>query len=419
MSVLNIEGGRRLSGEICVHGAKNGALPILAATIAAQGTCEIHNCPHLSDVEAAGAILRWLGCRTSFSDGVFTVDSTGVSRCDIPEQLMREMRSSIAFLGALLTRTHKAQLSMPGGCELGPRPIDLHLDALRRMGAEVEERGGYIVCSVDGRLKGCRVPLSFPSVGATENIMTAAATAKGTTVITNAAREPEISDLAAFLNACGARISGAGGSTVVIEGVEKLGGCAHSVIPDRIEAATYMSAAAITGGNVLIKCVCPEHLMPVIPAFEEMGCDIAIFENSIKLDAPKRPGALRYIRTMPYPGFPTDAQAILMACTCRSAGSSIFAETIFDNRFRHTGELCRLGAKIKTDGHIAVVEGVEQLYGAPVSSTDLRGGAALVVAGLAAKGTTTVSELRHIDRGYQDIELALASLGADIKRTDG
>lgn len=419
MSVLKINGGKRLSGEVSVHGAKNSALPVLAATLAAGGKCEIHNCPRLSDVEAAGAILSYLGCRTGWSDGVFSVDSSDVSRCEIPDELMREMRSSIAFLGAMLTRCECVKLSMPGGCELGPRPIDLHIDALERMGARVEERDGCIIFRRGGRLRGCRVPLSFPSVGATENIMTAASTAKGTTVITNAAREPEISDLADFLNSCGARIGGAGGSTVVIEGVERLHGCIHSVIPDRIEAATYMAAAAITGGSVLLKNVIAEHVMPVVPSFEEMGCVISFCGSDIKIEAPQRLHAVRYIRTMPYPGFPTDAQAIVMACTCRADGSSVFAETIFDSRFRHTAELARMGARIKTDGRIAVVEGVSRLCGAPVAATDLRGAAALVTAGLAAEGTTTVSQLRHLDRGYQDIETALAGLGADIKRTDG
>lgn len=419
MSVLRINGGKRLSGEVLIHGAKNSALPVLAASLAVGGVCEIHNCPNLSDVAAAGSILKYLGCRAQWSDSVFFVDSKSVDRFDIPEKLMREMRSSIAFLGAMLARSQSVRLSMPGGCELGPRPIDLHIDSLRRMGASVEERDGCIIFSVDGRLKGCRVPLAFPSVGATENVMTAAATASGTTVITNAAREPEISDLADFLNSCGARISGAGGSTVVIEGVEKLHGCSHTVIPDRIEAATYMASAALTSGCVLLRSVIPEHIMPVVPAFEEMGCAIVFSDNEIKITAPKRLRAVRYTRTMPYPGFPTDAQAIVMACTCTAKGSSVFAETIFDSRFRHTGELARLGAKIKTDGRIAVVEGVEKLYGTTVSATDLRGAAALVAAGLAAEGTTIVSRLNHLDRGYQDMETALKELGADIERTDG
>lgn len=419
MSEIIINGGKRLSGEAVVHGAKNSALPVLAACLAAGGRCEIHNCPRLSDVRASLAILRCLGCAASLEGQTARVDSSAVSRCDIPEQLMREMRSSISFLGAVLSRCGRAELSMPGGCELGARPVDLHLSALSRMGAQIEESHGRIRCAVpSGRLHGAVIPLGFPSVGATENIMVAASTAAGTTVITNAAREPEISDLAAFLNKCGAKISGAGESTVTVEGVSALHGCAHTVIPDRIEAATYMAAAAVTRGSVFLRGADYEQLLAVVTVLEEMGCTVRRESAGISLSAPERLAPAGYVRTMPYPGFPTDAQAIVMAAACIADGTSVFAENIFENRFKHAGELRRLGANIRTEGRAAVVEGVPRLTGAPVASTDLRGGAALIIAGLAADGTTIVSGLHHIDRGYQDIESTLSALGADIRRTE-
>ena len=416
MAEMIIRGGRRLSGEISPHGAKNAALPILAATIAARGECYIHNCPDLSDVEAASKILRYLGCSVTKQGDTVTVDSSQPVRCDIPEDLMREMRSSICFLGAIVARFGEAELTMPGGCELGPRPIDLHLSSLRKMGAQIEEKHGKIYCKAPDRLQGTTVTLSFPSVGATENIMIAAATAEGTTVITNAAREPEITDLAAFLNSCGARVSGAGCGRVTIEGVENLHPCEHWVIPDRIEATTYMAAAAITKGKLLLKGVCTDHLSPVIWTFEEAGCTLRMTENELELTAPNYLSPNKFIRTMPYPGFPTDVQAIIMAMTTVAQGTSVFVETIFDNRFKHIWELCRLGAKIKTEGRVAVVDGVPKLFGAQTESTDLRGSAALIVAGLAAEGVTSVGGLRHLDRGYESLDKDLASLGADIKR---
>lgn len=284
------------------------------------------------------------------------------------------------------------------------------------MGTRIEERGGCIYCSVDGRLTGCQVPLAFPSVGATENVMVAAATAKGTTVITNAAREPEIVCLARFLNSCGARISGHGESTITVEGVDSLYGCCHTVIPDRIEAATYMAAAAVTSGEICLRRVTPAHLMPVIPVFEEMGCAVTVYDDSLIIKAPERLRPVGYVRTMPYPGFPTDCQAIVMSAACVADGTSVFVENIFDNRFKHVGELSRLGAHIKIEGRVAVVDGVRGLSGTTVDSTDLRGSAALVVAGLEADGETVVRNLHHLDRGYQQLELGLRSLGADIVR---
>lgn len=419
MSEMHITGGRKLIGETEIQGAKNSALPILAACFAAGSPCEIHSCPALTDVNASLNILRCLGCRAVSEGQKVFIDSSAANRCDIPERLMREMRSSISFLGAVLSRCGEAELSTPGGCELGARPVDLHLTALARMGAKIEESHGRIHCSVPkGKLEGAAIPLSFPSVGATENIMVAAATAEGTTVITNAAREPEIVDLAAFMCSCGARISGAGESTITIEGVPKLHGCIHTVIPDRIEAVTFMAAAAMTGGDVLLRNADYMHLLSAAAVLEEMGCIIREEKDGLRLTANKRLCPAGYVRTMPYPGFPTDAQAIIMAAACIARGTSVFVENIFDNRFKHVGELCRLGASIKTEGRAAVVEGVPRLTGASVASTDLRGGAALIIAGTAAEGKTIVSGLHHVDRGYQSIEKKLRSLGADIERKE-
>jgi len=418
MSRLMIEGGSVLSGTVSIHGAKNSALPILAATILAHGPSEIHNCPFLSDVAASVRILRYLGCDVYRADSSVSVDSRNIDRSDVPDSLMREMRSSIVFLGAIAARTGEAHMSFPGGCELGQRPIDLHLWGLRQLGMEIVEEGGKIICKTNGRLRGSTIPLSFPSVGATENILLAAATADGTTIIHNAAREPEIEDLCNYLNSCGARISGAGESTITVEGIETLVGCHHSVIPDRIETVTYMAAAAVTGGTLMLRNICPAHISTVIPIFEEAGCRITLGERELLIRAQTRPQRVRSIRTMPYPGFPTDAQAPIMAMTCITEGTSVFVESIFENRFKHVGELMRLGANIRIEGRMAVVEGVDRLSGAEVECTDLRGGAALVIAGLAAEGMTEVTELRHIDRGYERLEKNLQAAGAVIRRLE-
>lgn len=418
MSRLIIEGKHRLNGAVTIHGAKNSALPVLAATLLARGTSEIHNCPLLSDVAASVRILRYLGCTVSRSDGCVTVDSTGLDRSDIPDALMREMRSSIVFLGAIAARTGEAHMSFPGGCELGTRPIDLHLSALRQLGMEIIEERGRLECRVKGRLKGTTIALAFPSVGATENILLASVTAGGTTSILNAAREPEITDLCDYLNHCGARISGAGESAITVEGVDVLYGCTHSVIPDRIETVSYMAAAAITGGSLTLKAVYPEHIATVLPAFEEAGCIIVPRRGELSINAPPRLHRVRTIRTMPYPGFPTDAQAPTMAMVCVSDGTSVFIENIFESRYKHAGELMRLGAGIKIEGRVAVVEGVERLSGAEVECTDLRGGVALVIAGLAADGITEVTQIHHIDRGYEKLVQNLSDIGAVIKRIE-
>lgn len=416
MAKLIIEGPSKLQGEVFIHGAKNSTLPLLAATMLCKTDCVLHNCPILSDVDTSVNILQYLGCKTMRSGNDLLINSYNISKSDIPDFLMREMRSSIVFLGAIITRTGQANLSFPGGCEIGPRPIDLHLLALRKMGVIIEENHGCLNCKTDGRLKGANIGFSFPSVGATENVMIAASCAQGTTVISNAAREPEIFDLADFLNKCGAKISGAGESTIVIEGVSSLTGCEHDVIPDRIAATTFMTIAAATGSTLLISNINPNHLEPVIPAFEESGCELKILNNQLQIAAPQRLNRIKSIRTMPYPGFPTDAQAPVMAMTALANGTSVFVENIFESRYKHVGELLRLGANIKVEGRVAVVEGVRRLSGAPVEAADLRGAAALVVAGLAAEGITQVSGLKHLDRGYETIENSLNSIGATVKR---
>ena len=414
MAKLLVEGGHRLGGAVTIHGAKNSALPLLAATVLVDGCCRLDGCPDLSDVSAAIDILRHLGCRVTRESGGVIVDAAAVSGGCVPDALMREMRSSILFLGAVSARLGRAKMTFPGGCEIGLRPIDLHLSALRQLGLIIHEEGGTLTCRTNGRLHGAAITLAFPSVGATENILLAAATADGTTTVFNAAREPEIVDLCEFLCACGARIRGAGESTLTIEGVDRLTGCTHRVIPDRIETVTYMAAAAVTGGTVLLKNVCPDHLRSVLPTFEEMGCDVTAWDNELLMTAPTRLRRVRTIRTLPYPGFPTDAQAPLMAMTCVAKGTSVFIETVFESRFKHVGELLRMGANIKVEGRVAVVEGVETLSSACVECTDLRGGAALVVAALAAQGTTEITGLHHLQRGYENLADCLRGVGAVI-----
>lgn len=416
MDKLVINGSKRLTGEIEVHGSKNSVLPILAACVLSQGENIIHNCPMLSDVDAALKILVELGCKVKREEHTVCVDSSGVNGFEISDSLMREMRSSVIFLGAILGRTGKAVLSTPGGCEIGLRPIDMHISAMEQLGAEVFEEHGRLHFECKNGLHGARVILPFPSVGATENIMIASCVAKGTTVITNAAREPEISDLADFLNGCGAKIHGAGDSTIVIEGVEKLTATTHTVIPDRIAASTYLIAGAITHGRVCIKEIIPAHLGALIPVLKQSGCDISVSNRWICISSPPRLSRVKTVRTMPYPGFPTDVQAPLTAMLSVADGTSVVVENIFECRYKHVSELIRLGAKINVEGRTAVIEGVPYLTGASVVSPDLRGGFALVIAGLAAKGETVISGVEHIDRGYENPEKLLSALGADIKR---
>lgn len=416
MSRLIVTGRKRLSGETAVQGAKNSALPVLAATLLTKGENVIFNCPRLSDVDASCDILRWLGCSVQRSDNTLLIRCDGVSRSEIPDSLMRRMRSSIVFLGAVLARTGRAKLSFPGGCEIGTRPIDMHLSALRALGADIRERHGYLDCRTPNGLRGCRVSLPFPSVGATEDVLLAAVTAQGTTTLSNAAREPEITDLADYLNRCGARIYGAGESVIVIDGVRSLNAAAHAIIPDRIVAATLLSCAAATGSDVTLKRVIPSHLGAILPVFEACGCRMAIEDDALRIQSPERLMPMPMVRTMPYPGFPTDAQAPVMAAACVADGATVFIENIFENRFRHVAELTRMGANIKTEGRVAVVEGVPQLYGAAVEATDLRGAAALVVAALSAEGKSDIGGIHYLERGYESIETVLGELGAEIRR---
>lgn len=416
MSELVINGGKKLSGEICVQGAKNSVLPVLAATVLCGGECVIHNCPQLSDVETSLKILAHLGCGCKKDGDTVAVNARDISDYSIPDTLMREMRSSVVFLGAVIGRTGKAVISSPGGCELGPRPIDLHLSSLNKMGVTVKEEHGYLNCTAENGLHGAEITLNFPSVGATENIILSAVLAEGDTVIHGAAKEPEISDLADFLNSAGARINGCGSDTVKIRGVKTLGGAEHSIIPDRIVAATYMACAAVTGGNITLKNVMPPHMASILWLFNESGCKVNINGKSINLLSPQRLLRVPTVRSLVYPGFPTDAGPIAAALLCKADGTSVFVENIFENRFRYVDELKRFGAKIKTEGKIAVIEGVTELSAADCKATDLRGGAALVIAALAANGKSRIGEIQHIERGYEDITENLRLIGADISK---
>lgn len=417
MKKLVISGGRPLDGSVDLQGSKNSALPILSAAVAVDGISVIHNCPDLTDVSAALKILEHIGCIIKREGHTVIIDASAACCWTIPEKHMREMRSSIVFLGALLARFGRASVTSPGGCEIGLRPIDLHLCSLRKMGAEICETGGRLECSAPNGIRGCRISLAFPSVGATENIMLASMGASGDTLITNAAREPEIADLAEFLNKCGAEISGAGQNVICIRGNKKLASGEHTIIPDRIVASTYMACAAAAGGKIAVRGVLAEHLSAVISVFETAGCEICFKGGELMFSAPKRISRIKSIRTMPYPGFPTDSQAVVMAALAKARGTSIIAEKIFENRFRHVPELIKMGADIRVeDGCVAVVEGVENLHGARVSAGDLRGGCALAVAALGAEGKTVINEIHHIDRGCESIETSLSELGADIKR---
>ena len=417
MSRLLIQGGNRLAGEVTIQGAKNSVLPVLAATILTGGEVELRRCPRLRDVEASIRILQALGCRAAWQGDNLAVDTSRMSGCAIPDALMREMRSSAIFLGAILARCGQAELSYPGGCELGPRPIDLHISGLRALGAEIDDTGGTLHCKAQ-KLTGREIVLGFPSVGATENLMLAACGAEGVTVLSNAAREPEIEDLQNFLNTCGGEVTGGGTSTVMIRGGRPLHGGTYTVIPDRIAAATYLCAAASAGGDIFLRGAREAHLSTVTAALREAGCAITADSGGIACRCGGRLNAPRPIRTAPYPGFPTDAQAIVMAALLRCRGAAVFEENLFSSRYRHVDELARMGADIRTSGRVAVVLGVERLRGAAVRSTDLRGGAALCVAALTAEGETVVSDIAHIDRGYQSLEQDLTALGAEIKRAE-
>ncbi|MBQ1187046.1 MAG: UDP-N-acetylglucosamine 1-carboxyvinyltransferase [Clostridia bacterium] len=416
MAKLYIEGGKRLTGKIKLQGAKNSALPLLAASMLVDGTTLLHNCPNLSDVSAAIRILDSLGYKcTQTGNDVFVKASMPLCDCVSPE-LMQEMRSSVVFLGAILARCGSATVTTPGGCELGPRPIDIHLKAIQELGFSVEENGGYICCKRVNMPKEVDITLDFASVGATENVILASCISGSTVYLHNAAKEPEIKDLADFLNKAGAKIYGAGTDTVTIIGVEKINSVEHTVIPDRIVAATYMSAAAVTGGDIEITNINCEHMRRIIASYSEMGCDIVFCENSLRIRAPEKLRRIKATRSTVYPGFPTDAGPLLVASLVKASGTSTFVETIFENRFNYIDELRRLGADIKVYNRVAIVEGVSKLNAANLCCTDLRGGAAEVVLALAADGITSIDKIHHIERGYEKIEETLSGVFANIKK---
>ena len=417
MEKLFIQGGRRLSGTVKISGAKNAVLPVIAASLLASTPSVIEEIPDLDDVTTITEVLQYLGLNTRREPGRLFIDSTGIKSCEASYELVRKMRASFLVMGPLLSRFQEARISQPGGCAIGTRPIDLHLKGFEALGAEIIQGHGFIEARAPKGLQGAKVYLDFPSVGATENIMMAASLANGRTIIENAAQEPEIVDLANYLNAMGANVRGAGTNAIRIEGVKNLTGTTYAAIPDRIEAGTSMVAAAITGGDVLLKNVLYEHLKPLVAKLKEAGVAIEQDVDQMRVTAS---GGLRAvdIKTLPYPGFPTDMQAQFMALMSVADGSSVVSETVFENRFMHVDELKRMGANIRVDGRIAMLDGVKKLTGCPVTATDLRAGAALVLAGLAAEGQTEIGSVYHIDRGYDRIVDKLQGLGADISRRE-
>lgn len=410
-----ISGGKKLAGEYELTGAKNAVLPILAATIVTGNKSIIKSCPALSDVRNMIEILREIGCKVTYEGDCVIVDSTSISSYTIPEHLMREMRSSVFLMGPMIARCGKVTLSYPGGCEIGLRPIDIHLSALRKLGVTIKETHGFLECTAD-KLIGSRILLDFPSVGATENAMLAATAAEGETIIINPAKEPEIVDLQNFLNNSGAEIRGAGTGEIVIHGRKPFHEVEHKVIPDRIEGGTILAAVAITGGNVLLKNAVPEHMSIALSKLREAGCRIKEGKDYIDLSAPMKLKYIDTIKTQPYPGFPTDMQSQFLTIMTVAQGTSIISETIFESRFKHVDELRKMGARIKVDGRTAIITGVKGLTGARVFAKDLRGGASLVIAGLGAEGETIVENICHIDRGYDKFEVVLKNIGADIIR---
>ncbi|AIM16388.1 MULTISPECIES: UDP-N-acetylglucosamine 1-carboxyvinyltransferase [Neobacillus] len=418
MEKIIVRGGKRLYGTVKVEGAKNAVLPVIAATLlASDGKSVIRDVPTLSDVYTINEVLRHLNADVQFDNNTVIVDASRVLKEEAPFEYVRKMRASVLVMGSLLARNGRARVALPGGCAIGSRPIDQHLKGFEAMGAKVKVGNGFIEAEVDGRLQGTKIYLDFPSVGATENIMMAATLAEGTTIIENVAKEPEIVDLANFLNKMGARVKGAGTGTLRIEGVDKLTGAEHTIIPDRIEAGTFMAAAAITGGNVLVRGAVPEHLSSLIAKMEEMGVTIIEEEDGIRVIGPERLKAVD-IKTMPHPGFPTDMQSQMMALLLCAEGTSMITETVFENRFMHVEEFRRMNADIKIEGRSVILNGPSNLQGAEVAATDLRAAAALILTGLVAEGVTRVTELKHLDRGYVNFHEKLAALGADIERVN-
>jgi len=415
MDQLIIEGGHRLAGEVVVSGAKNAALPVMCAALLTDRPLEVSNLPHLRDVDTTARLLAGMGARVERREcGVAVIDCAGVDRLEAPYELVRTMRASILVLGPMLARFGRARVSLPGGCAIGQRPVNLHIKGLQAMGAEISIEHGYIEARAP-RLRGARIFMDLVSVTGTENLMMAACLAEGRTVIENAAREPEVAELAHCLNAMGARIGGAGESEIVVEGVERLDGAQWRIMPDRIEAGTFLAAVAATGGEVLLREVEPAHMAAVLDKLREAGARIDVGAGTVALAMDGRAQAVS-VRTAPYPGFATDMQAQLMALDCTAEGTATLVETIFENRFMHALELQRMGARIEIDGNAAIVRGVPRLDGAAVMATDLRASASLVIAGLAARGETVIDRIYHLDRGYEAIERKLSALGARIRR---
>ncbi|WP_044481053.1 UDP-N-acetylglucosamine 1-carboxyvinyltransferase [Paenibacillus antibioticophila] len=416
MSKFIVRGGNVLAGNVKVSGAKNSVLPIIAASLLGEeGVSIIRDAPPLDDVMTINKVLKSLGADVTYDREVITVNAQTISSCEAPYEWVRKMRASFLVMGPLLTRMGYTRISLPGGCAIGTRPIDQHLKGFEAMGAEITLGQGFIEARSQGRLRGAKIYLDVASVGATENIMMAASLAEGTTVIENAAKEPEIVDLANYLNGMGAVVRGAGTGIIRIEGVDKLHGVEHTVIPDRIEAGTFMIAAAMTKGNVFVEGAIADHLGPVIAKLEEMGVQVEVQENGVRVIADKPLKAVD-VKTLPYPGFPTDMQSQMMALLLASEGTSVVTETVFENRFMHVDQFRLMNAGIKVEGRSAIVTGGSKLSGAKVCATDLRAGAALIIAGLAANGTTEVSGTHHIDRGYVHLAEKLSGLGADIWR---
>lgn len=419
MEKLIVKGGNRLVGAVKTSGAKNAVLPIIAASILGTTPSHLDEVPMLEDVHTISEVLKCLGLAVECSPekNVLDIDSTEITSYEAPYELVRTMRASFLVMGPLLARIGKARISMPGGCAIGARPIDIHLKGFEALGVKIEQGHGYIEASAPEGLKGTSIYFDFPSVGATENIMMAASLAEGTTILENAAEEPEIVDLANYLNKMGAKIRGAGTDTIRIEGVEKLHGADYTIIPDRIEAGTYMIAAAMTGGDVVVENVLPEHQKPLIAKLREAGAVVEEDIDKVRVIGKNQLKAVS-IKTLPYPGFPTDMQAQMMAMMVIAEGRSKVTETVFENRFMHVVELNRMGAQISTEGRSAVIDGPCKLTGCDVRATDLRAGAAMILAGLVAEGTTRIGDLHHIDRGYENIVAKLKNLGADIERVD-
>jgi len=422
MPKIIVNGGTPLNGEVTISGAKNAVLPILCATLLADAPVEITNVPHLHDVVTTLKLLAELGAKVEIDQGTLSrgsaivVDPRSVNQVVAPYELVKTMRASILVLGPLLAKYGSAEVSLPGGCAIGSRPVDQHIKGLQALGAEITVENGFIKARVDGRLKGGRYTFDMVSVTGTENVMAAAVLAEGTTVLENAAMEPEVTDLADCLNALGAKIEGAGTARITIHGVERLGGGRHAVLPDRIETGTFLVAAAMTGGRVTVRNARPDTLDVVLAKLREAGAQIEVDADRITLDmAGQRPRAVN-LTTAPHPAFPTDMQAQFMALNCMADGVGVINETIFENRFMHVHELQRLGADIQVEGHTAIVRGIDQLTGAPVMATDLRASACLILAGLVAQGETTIDRIYHLDRGYENIEEKLSGLGANIRR---